>query len=1103
MISRIKFIQTLTLIAFFINGIAQTIKSPVLIPPSPEVAALFKFSEIPVSLATGTPEISVPIYTITTAQLQYPISLSYHASSIRVNEIASNVGLNWVLNSGGMIFRNMKGAYNRQYANENHMIYFNNGYDVCSNFDEAKKTQLEGILYGAFSSEPDEFSISEQFFSGKFYPKANGSYVTQPLSGIKIIRIYKPGNHYGGFQVIDQKGVSYYYDAEHETQTSNGYRNVTGFSLSKILSADKKDSIVFEYDTYSQKEVSVNVSYSRRTSTVGGAGSCVSSVSIPFNWVSSNSYDEKNFDGRTIKKISFNNGYLEFIKSSRPDAKQNIKKFDKILLYAKNYTTNTYEKIKGWSFNYGLFSEAGSSTPIFLNTPTSLGEPDVCENLRLKLNAVNNLDNTENIINKYEFQYDESVSLPKRSSASQDLWGFYNGKQNTDLVRRRSEYGLFNSPPELVGGADRSPDYYFAKAWLINKITYPTGGISNFSFEPNYKMVGETINSYEGPNTTAFSQSNQLGVTTTTNQQVTATVNSSDAILEINFVIPTSGPTYGYELRGQLIDRTTNQVIKDQFLTVSPSTPTGGQTFKYLLSIQQGHVYEAIASAQGMNHRTAVKARWISGSTVVTSKKDFASVRIGSIKHFDANGKFASGELYKYGVNEDDIATPLTPVNFLEDDKTTQQMFTRCGTCCIGISTCPIPQSAFYTTETISSSPLYEIGYLGGSPAVYTEVTKYKIDENNNPLYKTNYKFDIQRLGVERRFGGVGFNRNNVYINNSWRGADLLETLNYKKEGNGYIPVRKTANTYNYLRDESVINGFKFYRSYTPLDPFTDIKCAVDCLDYGVAEYPNKTEFKVLASSEVTNYHNSIPTTLIQKTNNYYNSSTNFLPIRTETINSEGEQLKVEYKYPHDFAGTEVYDAMIASNIISPEIEQKSFSNSTLLSRQKTNYNLWNIEKFALPHTVQTAQYFNAFETELNYDSYDNKSNPLQYTAKDGVPTSFIWGYNQQYPLAKIVGKTYADALSQSGINLTVLNNPANEITLRQELDKLKMLSGSFVTTYTYKQLVGITSETDPNRKTKYYEYDAFNRLILIRDQDNNILKKICYNYAGQPENCN
>jgi YD repeat-containing protein len=122
---------------------------------------------------------------------------------------------------------------------------------------------------------------------------------------------------------------------------------------------------------------------------------------------------------------------------------------------------------------------------------------------------------------------------------------------------------------------------------------------------------------------------------------------------------------------------------------------------------------------------------------------------------------------------------------------------------------------------------------------------------------------------------------------------------------------------------------------------------------------------------------------------------------------------------------------------------------------------------------------------------------------KDGVPTSFIWGYNQQYPLAKIVGKTYADALSQSGINLTVLNNPANEITLRQELDKLKMLSGSFVTTYTYKQLVGITSETDPNRKTKYYEYDAFNRLILIRDQDNNILKKICYNYAGQPENCN
>jgi YD repeat-containing protein len=58
------------------------------------------------------------------------------------------------------------------------------------------------------------------------------------------------------------------------------------------------------------------------------------------------------------------------------------------------------------------------------------------------------------------------------------------------------------------------------------------------------------------------------------------------------------------------------------------------------------------------------------------------------------------------------------------------------------------------------------------------------------------------------------------------------------------------------------------------------------------------------------------------------------------------------------------------------------------------------------------------------------------------------------------------------------------------------------VTTLTYKPLIGVTSETDARGYTKYYEYDAQGRLSVIRDQQNNILKKICYNYVGQPEVC-
>gem|GEM_PF-6926791 len=49
---------------------------------------------------------------------------------------------------------------------------------------------------------------------------------------------------------------------------------------------------------------------------------------------------------------------------------------------------------------------------------------------------------------------------------------------------------------------------------------------------------------------------------------------------------------------------------------------------------------------------------------------------------------------------------------------------------------------------------------------------------------------------------------------------------------------------------------------------------------------------------------------------------------------------------------------------------------------------------------------------------------------------------------------------------------------------------------------IGTTSECDINNKISYYEYDDMLRLSYIRDEQKNIIKKICYNYAGEPENC-
>lgn len=63
------------------------------IPASPTVAALEQYAAIPVSKNTGVPNISIPLGTISGKSISAPISLSYHASGIKVSDYGSWVGL--------------------------------------------------------------------------------------------------------------------------------------------------------------------------------------------------------------------------------------------------------------------------------------------------------------------------------------------------------------------------------------------------------------------------------------------------------------------------------------------------------------------------------------------------------------------------------------------------------------------------------------------------------------------------------------------------------------------------------------------------------------------------------------------------------------------------------------------------------------------------------------------------------------------------------------------------------------------------------------------------------------------------------------------------
>jgi hypothetical protein len=63
-------------------------------------------------------------------------------------------------------------------------------------------------------------------------------------------------------------------------------------------------------------------------------------------------------------------------------------------------------------------------------------------------------------------------------------------------------------------------------------------------------------------------------------------------------------------------------------------------------------------------------------------------------------------------------------------------------------------------------------------------------------------------------------------------------------------------------------------------------------------------------------------------------------------------------------------------------------------------------------------------------------------------------------------------------------------------IDELRFFpSGAVMATYTYDLHLGVTSTTDANLITTYYEYDNFGRVALIKDSKGNPIKSFSYHY--------
>lgn len=81
--------------------------SPTVIPSSPDAYGFTKYGNLPIGLNTGTVQYTLPVYTIQSGGLSHAISINYSSNGVKVDEMATRVGINWSLRAGGMITRTL------------------------------------------------------------------------------------------------------------------------------------------------------------------------------------------------------------------------------------------------------------------------------------------------------------------------------------------------------------------------------------------------------------------------------------------------------------------------------------------------------------------------------------------------------------------------------------------------------------------------------------------------------------------------------------------------------------------------------------------------------------------------------------------------------------------------------------------------------------------------------------------------------------------------------------------------------------------------------------------------------------------------------------
>jgi hypothetical protein len=931
------------------------------------------------------------------------------------------------------------------------------GFCFDSNCSNGSTKTINGIttLRDFGWASPDRFTFNVPSGSGEF--RLDQVTQTPILSGNKSKQfyiqrtassdVYKPN-----WTITDTDGNIFYFNTtDYETSTQEFYstRNGATGKLSyvktpsgSIINFRYKDGLNYS-GTYTQSE---------KYDFYVGASSAYG-----YNSIFDNAFSVK-----YLSEIETEHEKIVFELSTTASERQDLRattltdgygarRINAIHIWDK--TTN--KKIKSFNFAYDYF---GCDQTFAGRNPT------VTDYLtkRLKLLSVTEVGyNASGIAENgavHSFDYDETHPLPRKDSYARDHWGYFNGKNNSSFLSDLSDEilsGIFPSyqffgttAPDYVlnwfrskGTANKGMDPNYAKSGLLTKITYPTKGSVTLEYEANrYKNI-RTLSAAEmdsdlghhvvvladlnTSNNTVQSSNIQPqqdgfvyfddfhGAITKIDQSIPDSkfancwvgiyrVGNATALKEWRLSLNGSGGYNGWQIGPeyvQLPGATSDQYYVKVFLEdISELTPQGGSQVP-VASVSISFSYRD------------------QQSSILNMESIGGGMRVKSMQHYDPFSGITEKSLYTYTSYQDSTATSGKLMGPVRTHSFMRYIYN------------PTPTPALFADvvelASYSYSPLS--GDAQGAVVGYDRVEVSRVSQYGNLGKTVNYYRNKPSSSFPySSFGSFTKSLPNIpYFDNGLLDSSVVFT-------SGKARLKKTINTYTNIETGLVYNLNIFNLQYG--SSVTDSSCGcsgqtdpgeaslvlcngvvimrwmrcgngyfidwLDDLKKWLAVYrPVKTKWYELASSQDIIYGGSNALQSLTTTSYRYN------PIgqtkRKSYLNSKGETKISFYKHPYDetnpssivqtITGRKQYDLLL---------EEIDSLNQSQISRLQNNYQVNYSGNVTLLNVKKSSNAASLYDVVTNV-TYDNKDNILQYE-KNGIITSYQWGYAQAYPVVKV-----------------------------------------------------------------------------------------------------